>query len=149
MIGKIGKPGQDFLGVLTYCKYNSAVRNNEAVNVRGELIYHQHINALLFGDRVPLDIIADELKSVAALNSRTRKPVCHVSLSFPPGEKPDHETLQNIAADLMAPADVCLAGFDLVLLDTALAQFEFEHIACYIVRRQRLVDELALRGASG
>lgn len=99
MIGKIGKPGQDFLGVLTYCKYNSAVRNNEAVNVRGELIYHQHINALLFGDRVPLDIIADELKSVAALNSRTRKPVCHVSLSFPPGEKPDHETLQNIAAD--------------------------------------------------
>lgn len=97
MIGKIGKSGQNFLGVLSYCKYDQvALRKNEATKVRGELIYHQHINALLFGKKVPLDIIADELKSVAASNSRTQKPVCHVSISFPPGESPDVGILRGI-----------------------------------------------------
>ncbi|MPR37404.1 relaxase/mobilization nuclease domain-containing protein [Salmonirosea aquatica] len=99
MIGKIGKSGQDFLGVLSYCKYDRAVSSNKAASVRGELIYHQHINVLLFGDKVPLDIIADEMKSISALNSRTRKLVCHVSLSFPPGERPDRQTLRDIVMD--------------------------------------------------
>ncbi|WP_373513773.1 relaxase/mobilization nuclease domain-containing protein [Persicitalea sp.] len=100
MIGKIGKSGQNFLGVLSYCKYDrAALRKNEAIKVRGELIYYQHINALLFGEKVPLNIIADELKSVAASNSRTQKPVCHVSISFPPGESPDKGTLRGIVTD--------------------------------------------------
>ncbi len=100
MIGKIGKSGQNFLGVLSYCKYDrAALRKNEATKVRGELIYYQHVNALLFGEKVPLNIIADELKSVAASNSRTQKPVCHVSISFPPGESPDREILRGIVMD--------------------------------------------------
>jgi len=100
MIGKIGKSGQNFLGVLSYCKYDrAALRKNESTKVRGELIYHQHINALLFGEKVLLNIIADELKSVAASNSRTQKPVCHVSISFPPGERPDNDILRGIVMD--------------------------------------------------
>lgn len=100
MIGKIGKSGQNFLGVLSYCKYDRvATKETNALNVRGELIYHQHIDALLFGDKVPLSGIADELSRTAALNSRIKKPVSHVSLSFPPGESPSKETLRNIVID--------------------------------------------------
>lgn len=100
MIGKIAKSGQNFLGVLSYCKYDRVTaKDSNALNVRGELIYHQYINALLFGEKVPLDIIADELKSVASSNSRTRKPVCHVSISFPPGESPDVGILRGIVID--------------------------------------------------
>ncbi|GHB86137.1 relaxase/mobilization nuclease domain-containing protein [Persicitalea jodogahamensis] len=100
MIGKIGKSGQNFLGVLSYCKYErAAVKEPDALNVRGELIYHQHINALLFGDKVPLSVIAGELSRAAALNSRTKKPVSHVSLSFPPGESPNKVTLRSIVID--------------------------------------------------
>ncbi|WP_373514092.1 relaxase/mobilization nuclease domain-containing protein, partial [Persicitalea sp.] len=97
MIGKIGKSGQNFLGVLYYCKYErTAIKESNALNVRGELIYHQHIDALLFGDKVPLSIIADELSRTASLSSRTKKPVSHVSLSFPLGESPSRETLRSI-----------------------------------------------------
>jgi len=100
MIGKIGKSGQNFLGVLSYCKYDrAAIGKSEAAKVRGELIYHQNINALLFGEKVPHDIIADELKSVAALNSRTRKPVSHLCISFPPGERPNEKVLRGIVMD--------------------------------------------------
>ncbi len=100
MIGKIGKSGQNFLGVLSCCKYDRAVaKEANALNMRGELIYHQHIDALLFGDKVPLSIIADELRKTAALNSRTQKPVNHVSLSFPPTERPSQETLRSIVID--------------------------------------------------
>ena len=100
MIGKIGKSGQNFLGVLSYCKYErAAIKEPNALNVRGELIYHQHIDALLFGDKVPLNIIADELSRTASLSSRTEKPVSHVSISFPPGESPSKETLQSIIID--------------------------------------------------
>ena len=100
MIGKIGKSGKNFLGVLCYCKYERAgIKEPDVLNVRGELIYHQHIDALLFGDKAPLSIIADEFNKTAALSSRTKKPVSHVSLSFPPGESPSKKNLQSIVID--------------------------------------------------
>jgi hypothetical protein len=100
MIGKIGKSGQNFLGVLSYCKYDrAAAKETNALKVRGELIYHQHVDALIFSDKVPLSVIADELSRTATLNSRIKKPVSHVSLSFPPGESPSKGTLRNIVID--------------------------------------------------
>ncbi len=100
MIGKIARSGSDFLGVLTYCQYD---RKPQAAlserPQRGELIYHQHIDAFLIEDNPDLDTVAAELHRVASLNSRTRKPVCHVSLSFPPGEKPPRDVLASIVLD--------------------------------------------------
>lgn len=88
------------MGALTYCKYDRATsKEEEKSNVRGELIYHQHVDALLFGEGVGLKTIADEMMKVARANIRTTKPVCHVSLSFPPGESPSKEVLQGIVKD--------------------------------------------------
>jgi hypothetical protein len=100
MIGKIARSGGDFLGVLRYCKYERNVKDRAATpRERGELIYHQHVDALLYGEKVGLPVIAEEMSRVAALNARIQKPVCHVSLSFPPGEHPPDDILKNIVSD--------------------------------------------------
>jgi len=101
MIGKIGKSGGDFLGVLSYCKYERQhVGDEENIKVRGELIYFQNVGSIeLYGDNIKLKFISEELHSVAATNTRTKKPVSHDILSFPPGESPSNEILANIVKD--------------------------------------------------
>ncbi|HEV7347398.1 relaxase/mobilization nuclease domain-containing protein [Telluribacter sp.] len=74
-------------------------KKEEKTKARGELIYHQHVDALVFGEGISLKTIADEMTNVAKANSRTTKPVCHVSLSFPPGESPNEEVLRDIVKD--------------------------------------------------
>jgi hypothetical protein len=101
MIGNIGKSGGDFLNAMIYCKYDrSSVDENGDLKIRGELVYFQNITALeLYGPDIDLSYIADELHGVADQNTRTKSPVAHVSFSFPPGESPSNEVLQNIVKD--------------------------------------------------
>jgi len=101
MIGNIGKSGGDFLNAMIYCKYDrTSVDENGDLKIRGELVYFQNINALeLYSPDIDLSYIADELHSVADQNTRTKSPVAHVSFSFPPGESPSNEVLQNIVKD--------------------------------------------------
>lgn len=97
MIGKIARSGSDFLGALSYCRFDRSANGER--KERGELIYRQMLDAFLIEENPELNTIAAELDRVASMNSRIRKPVCHVSLSFPPGEHPPREVLSSIVLD--------------------------------------------------
>ncbi|GLU56494.1 hypothetical protein Dfri01_59550 [Dyadobacter frigoris] len=101
MIGNIAKSGSNFQNALSYCKYERKVVDEDGnLKVRGELVYFQNVEALeLYGPDIKLKEISAELEEVAEKNTRTIKPVSHVSFSFPPGESPSNEVLQGIVKD--------------------------------------------------
>jgi Relaxase/Mobilisation nuclease domain len=94
MIGKTAKFGARFLGAIEYCYY--AVQPNRSLNrtqVRGELLYYQHVAPGLLadpnmanassGERLHIEAIARQFVEVARRNSRVEKPVWHQVFSFP------------------------------------------------------------------
>lgn len=105
MIGKTAKFGASFLGAIEYCYY--AVQPNRSLNrtqVRGELLYYQHVAPGLAADpsvvnslsseRLHIEAIARQFVEVARRNSRVEKPVWHQVFSFPIGQ----ETMGKVAA---------------------------------------------------
>jgi Relaxase/Mobilisation nuclease domain len=84
MIGKI-KKGKSFAGLTKY-----VLEKEEA-----ELICTN-----LAGD-TPQDFY-QQLSATRSLNPRVRSPVSHISISFPPSEKPDKEQLQEIVEATLA-----------------------------------------------
>lgn len=94
MIGKTAKFGANFLGALEYCYY--AVLPNRSLNrtqVRGELLYYQHMAPGLLadpnvaniptGERLHIEAIARQFAEIARRNERVEKPVWHQVFSFP------------------------------------------------------------------
>lgn len=105
MIGKTAKFGASFLGAIEYCYY--AVQPNRSLNrtqVRGELLYYQHVAPGLLpdpnvvnasnGERLHIEAIARQFVEVAHRNSRVEKPVWHQVFSFPI----EQETIGKVAA---------------------------------------------------
>lgn len=94
MIGKTAHFGTSFLGAMEYCYY--AVKPNRSLDrtqVRGELLYYQHVAPGLIGDsavinvpngeRLHIEAIARQFAEVARCNERVEKPVWHQVFSFP------------------------------------------------------------------
>lgn len=94
MIGKTAKFGANFLGAIEYCYY--AVQSNRSLNrtqVRGELLYYQHVAPGLLadpnvanipsGERLHIEAIARQFAEIARRNERVEKPVWHQVFSFP------------------------------------------------------------------
>lgn len=120
MIGKTAKLGASFAGVLNYCYY--AVMPNRGLDrtqVRGELLYFQHVAPGLVddetGDNVPdgerlhVDALARQFVEVAGRNTRVEKPVWHQVFSFPVQRSsteqngaPSRATMAGIAQDFAA-----------------------------------------------
>ena len=107
MIGKVASIGTSFLGTLEYCYY--ATRPNRSLDrsqVRGELLYFQHVPAstvtdskqIKGGKETPLNLekMSERMQRIANLNRRVEKPVWHQAFSFPLGEKVDTETMAEI-----------------------------------------------------
>ena len=84
MIGKI-KKGKSFAGLTKYI-----LEKEEA----------QLICTNLAGE-TPQDFY-QQLSATRSLNSRVKSPVSHISISFPPNEKPDKEQLQEIVEGTLA-----------------------------------------------
>jgi Relaxase/Mobilisation nuclease domain len=84
MIGKIRK-GKSFAGLTKYI-----LEKDEA----------QLICTNLAGD-TPQDFY-QQLSATRSLNPRVKSPVSHISISFPPTEKPDKEQLQEIVEETLA-----------------------------------------------
>ncbi len=117
MIGKTAKFGASFLGAIEYCYY--AVQPNRSLNrtqVRGELLYYQHVAPGLVadptvvdsssGERLHIEAIARQFVEVARRNSRVEKPVWHQVFSFPIEQEamgkvaaPTRSTMVKIAQD--------------------------------------------------
>ena len=117
MIGKTAKFGASFLGAIEYCYY--AVQPNRSLNrtqVRGELLYYQHVAPGLVADpnvvnslsseRLHIEAIARQFVEVSRQNSRVEKPVWHQVFSFPIEQKttdsaalPGRSTIVKIAQD--------------------------------------------------
>lgn len=94
MIGKTARFGASFLGAMEYCYY--AVKPNRSLDrtqVRGELLYFQHVAPGLVadptvanvpdGERVDIEALARQFAEVARRNERVEKPVWHQVFSFP------------------------------------------------------------------
>lgn len=94
MIGKTARFGTSFLGAIEYCYY--AVKPNRSLDrtqVRGELLYYQHVAPGLMadpsvanvpnGERLHIEAIARQFAEVARRNGRVEKPVWHQVFSFP------------------------------------------------------------------
>ena len=107
MIGKVASIGTSFLGTLEYCYY--ATRPNRSLDrsqVRGELVYFQHVPAstvtdsrqIKVGKETPLNLekMSERMQRTANLNRRIEKPVWHQAFSFPIGEKINTETMAEI-----------------------------------------------------
>ena len=107
MIGKVASIGTSFLGTLEYCYY--ATRSNRSLDrsqVRGELVYFQHVPVSTINDSrqikgtkealLNLEKMAERMQRTANLNHRIEKPVWHQAFSFPVGEKINTETMAEI-----------------------------------------------------
>jgi hypothetical protein len=107
MIGKVASIGTSFLGTLEYCYY--ATRPNRSLDrsqVRGELIYFQHVPVSTANDLrqiegtkealLNLEKMAKRMQRTANLNHRIEKPVWHQAFSFPVDEKVSNETMAEI-----------------------------------------------------
>ena len=107
MIGKVASIGTSFLGTLEYCYY--ATRSNRSLDrsqVRGELVYFQHVPVSTITDSrqikgtkealLNLEKMAERMQRTANLNHRIEKPVWHQAFSFPVGEKINTETMAEI-----------------------------------------------------
>jgi hypothetical protein len=107
MIGKVASIGTSFLGTLEYCYY--ATRPNRSLDrsqVRGELVYFQHVPVSTANDLrqikgtkealLNLEKMAERMQRTANLNHRIEKPVWHQAFSFPVDEKVINETMAEI-----------------------------------------------------
>ncbi|MEZ4905684.1 MAG: relaxase/mobilization nuclease domain-containing protein [Spirosomataceae bacterium] len=107
MIGKVASIGTSFLGTLEYCYY--ATRPNRSLDrsqVRGELVYFQHLPVSTTNDSkqikganealLNLEKMAERMRRTANLNHRIEKPVWHQAFSFPVGERVNTETMAEI-----------------------------------------------------
>ena len=108
MIGKVARFGAGFLGAMEYCYF--AVLPNRSLDrtqVRGELLYCQHVAPgliadnrvvnLTTGERLHIEALARQFGEVARRNSRVEKPVWHQVFSFPVGESPGRSMMAQIA----------------------------------------------------
>lgn len=104
MVGKTAKFGVSFLGAIEYCYY--AVLPNRSLDrtqVRGELLYYQHVAPGLVddpkvsnvpgGERLHIEAIARQFCEVAHRNERVEKPVWHQVFSFAPIKGPAGNTV--------------------------------------------------------
>lgn len=103
MIGKV-KNGSNPSGILNYCYYEKGKlsadeRQKLTLNdVRGELIYVQNLGIKTLSDgRFDMDYLANQFKECADKNQNLKKYVWHQSFSFPNGENPTKEQIQQIS----------------------------------------------------
>lgn len=89
MIGKI-IIGKSFRGCISYCLENKQKKGEEMR--RAEVLSYN----LCYGDKK--DLIR-QFNEVRNLNPNLSKPVMHITLSFPPGEKVDNATLISMTED--------------------------------------------------
>jgi len=103
MIGKVTS-GSKPSGILYYCYYEKETFS-EAMkqklrpeDVRGEIVYIQNLSLNTFSDgRFDMDYLANQFSACASQNKGLKKFVWHQSFSFPHGETPTVEQIQEIA----------------------------------------------------
>lgn len=103
MIGKVTS-GSRPSGILHYCYYEKE-KLSEAMkqklrpeDVRGEIVYIQNLSLNTLSDgRFDMDYLANQFSACASQNKGLKKFVWHQSFSFPPGESPSVEQIQEIA----------------------------------------------------
>lgn len=104
MIGKAGL-GSFPKGILEYCYYEKELTEKQRQkltlqDVRGELIYVQHLAVKLQADkRLDLNYLASQFLDQRDMNRRLTKFMWHQSFSFPPGENPTDQQITHIARE--------------------------------------------------
>jgi len=104
MIGKAGL-GNYAKGILEYCYYEKELSEKREKSlsiddVRGELIYVQHLGIKFLADRsLDLKYMASQFLDNMDKNRMLTKFMRHQSFSFPPGEKPANDKIINIATE--------------------------------------------------
>lgn len=102
MIGNVANFGKGFKGCIQYniLGERGTKKENE---IRGEFIYSQNLDSILLAEspiECPIDELVSEFHEPLKLGkSKVQNPVLHQSLSFPPGEKVDNETLEKICIE--------------------------------------------------
>ena len=104
MIGKAGL-GNYAKGILEYCYYEKELSSKQEKSltideVRGELIYVQHLGIKFLADRrLDLKYMASQFLDNMDKNRKLTKFMWHQSFSFPPDEKPANDKIINIATE--------------------------------------------------
>ncbi|WP_375448496.1 relaxase/mobilization nuclease domain-containing protein [uncultured Fibrella sp.] len=124
MIGKTAKLGANFLGAMEYCYY--AVLPNRSLDrrqVRGELLYFQHVAPGLVtdpavanvpgGERLHIEAIARQFAEVARRNERVEKPVWHQVFSFTVQDSSGEETGSPVRSTMVRIAQDFANAFGL------------------------------------
>jgi hypothetical protein len=102
MIGKAGL-GSFAKGILEYCYYEKELsetkrRQMTVEDVRGELVYVQHLAVKLLADkRLDLNYLSNQFLDNRDKNRRLTKFMWHQSFSFPAGENPTNDQITAIA----------------------------------------------------
>jgi len=102
MIGKM-KSGSAPKGLLNYCYYDkeklskSAEAKLRIEDVRGEVVYIQNLSLSFLPDgRFDMNYLANQFNDCASKNLNLKNFLWHQSFSFPQGENPSSEQIQEI-----------------------------------------------------